>query len=289
MSRRWVEGARWLALGAALFAPALAVAEPAAPADAAPGVARTEESRIERMIKTAEREGFERHELERALSIYAPDGVWILGRRAVPDEHDVRLSLDKLRSRLGLRFANPLTGQEQVFFRDVEVELEGDAATMTATVLLDLFTGREELKHRYRLVRAGERWQVVELRVWPVMRSHVGLPTFYTDEHWIEAEKQLETLLADPGSRLESRLTAFNQAGHLKRGYDEARAHTRKAPDDPLGWRARAMFALEMGEAEDALASARKAVALAPDIGLPLTLEPLVRTKAAAPAPAGGR
>lgn len=279
MSRR----SATLGLALALcVAPAVGLAQPQTPPAAPPaadgaGAQRTEESRIARMIKSATREGIERHELDRAMAMYAPDGVWVLGRRAEPDEHDVRLDLAKRRAQLALRFDNPLTGQEQVFFRDVQVEIEGDEATMTATVAMDLFTGHEELKHRYRLVRTGDGWRVAELRVWPIMRSQVGMPTFYTDDYWLEAEKNVEKTLADTTAPPAARLAAYTRAGYLLRGYAEARALTKASPDDPLAWRSRALFALEVGEAADALESGRKAVTLSPEIGLPPTLDPLIR------------
>lgn len=271
---------RWaaVALGAALLGgvpPAGAEPTPAAQQPPAPpGKTLREEDQIARMIKSAEREGFERHELDRAMAIYDPAGVWIRGRREVADAHDVRLDFEHLRAMLKLRFDNPLTGQEQVFFRDMLVDIEGDRATVTTAVARELFTGREELRHRYTLARRDGRWRVTELRSWPTMRMQGGVPTIFTDEHWLEAESKVEKVLADPAATGESRLFALINAGYLPEGYAQAKAWTAAEPNEANAWRARAMFALEVGEVQDALAAARKARALNPEIGLSPMLAP---------------
>lgn len=259
-----------LLLCAALAGPGIAVAQPAAPAPAAHLTG--EEAAIARAVKDAAREGFERHELERALSIYTPDAAWILGRRDVPDAHDVRLDLARVRALLALRYALPPNSKDQMFFRDVEVEVDGDRATMSAIVVLELFNGREELHHRYRLVRRDGAWRVVERRTWPAKRQYLGMPVAYDDDRWLEAEAEVERLMADGAASPEARLVALSGAGHLRRAWDETKAWTARAPKTSAAWRARALFALEVGEVADAVAAAKKARALDPKVALPAAL-----------------
>lgn len=244
-----------------------AVAQPVPPpktdgAAAAEVPQRTEEDRIARLIKTAEREGFEHHELERALAIFAPEASVVIGRRAEPDEHDVKMDLGGLRGTLIRRHRLSPSKQQQLFFRDVEVQITGEAATMIAVVTREHHTGREELKLRYRLARRDGRWQVVERRSWPLMRSYGGLPTVYSDEVWTEAEKNAEKILADEYASQQSRLSALTQAGFLARAHAETVAWTRRAPDDHEAWRARLRFAVELGRVADMELSEKTLAAL---------------------------
>ena len=56
----------------------------AAPADA-------DERRVAKRIKEAEREGYERFELDTYFSLCTRDASWTFGRRGAPDEHDYTL------------------------------------------------------------------------------------------------------------------------------------------------------------------------------------------------------
>ncbi len=272
--------ARRLLVLAALALPAAAGADPkpagaeVSPPAAPDAATQRAEAGIARMLRLAEREGVERHELERALAIYAPDAVWISGRRGAPDAHDIRLDLPTLRAVRAVRYSEPPTGREQVFFRDMDVEIEGERATVTTLVAHDLFSGRDEMRYRYRLERRAGAWRVTEQRVWPTMRKQGGIPTLYTDAYWLDAEQHAERLLADENASLEAKLFALNAASYLKKAHALAKARTVEAPDDALAWRARAMFALEIGEVADARSAAKRALALNPTIGVPAMLWP---------------
>lgn len=221
-----------------------------------------EESRIVRLIKTAERESFERHEIDRALAIYAPKAAIVIGRRVEPDEHDIRYDLATMRAVLEARYSRGPASQEQVFFRDVEVSIDGEKATLDAVVARELFSGREEMHHRYTLARVDGRWQVTAQRIWPIMRSQGGVSTVYGDEVWLAAEEKAEEVMANPDTSPQEKLFALTAAGHLLRGHGVTVAWTRSAPKSVEAWIARYRFALEVGKLEDARAAWAKAVAL---------------------------
>lgn len=238
-------GASWAPPAGVLAAP------PAAEKPAAAPQPQTEESRITRAIKAAEQEGFEHHELERQLAVFAPDARIVLGRRSEPDAHDIVWDLKTLRGVLARRYRLSPSKQQQIFFRDVVVHIEGDSATMTAVMTREHHTGRDEIKARYRLTRREGAWRVVERRSWPLMRSYGGLPTIYSDETWLTAEEQAKATMADPGSNRQARLSALTQAGLLEQAYAEGKAWTVEAPKDVEAWRVRRKFALEVGKLAD--------------------------------------
>lgn len=234
----------------------------ATPAAEAPAKLRPEEDRIARMIRSAERESFEHHEIDRALAIYTPDAALVFGRRAAPDEHDVRYDPKTLRAVLEVRYVRPPAKQEQVFFRDVEVKIDGDSATMEAVVARELFSGREELHHRYTLARRDGRWRVTAQRVWPLMRTQGGVPTVYTDESWLAAEEKATEALEADGTGWQARMFALTAAGWMPRAHAETVKWTAAEPKSVQAWLARHRFALEVGDVKDARAAWEKAKAL---------------------------
>ncbi len=270
-ARRWMgivaSVAVWLPFEASaqLLEPPVPPAEaPAAkPAKPATVPQLTEEDRIARLVKTAERESFERHEIDRALAIYAPKASIVIGRREAPDEHDIRYDLAAKRAVLEARYSRPPASQEQIFFRDVEVVIDGESATMNTVVARELFSGREEMQHRYTLARRDGRWQVTAQRVWPIMRSQGGVVTTYTDEALLAAEEEAEKVMANPSSTPQSKLFALTGAGHLARAHAVTVAWTKASPEEAEAWIARHRFALEVGQIEDA----RKAWAKAASLG----------------------
>jgi len=220
------------------------------------------EATIARMVKAAEREGFEQHELARSMAIFSDNAVFVIGRREVADEHDVVLDRARMKAVRALRYRSPTSERDQMFFRDVKVSIAGDTATMDATVSRELFIGRDTHRHRYTLVRAGDGWKVERLRRWPLMRQYNGPPQIIDDDMWLSAEESAKRVMEEEGASLAARLTALTQAGYIAQAHAMAKAQTEAKPDDVAAWRGRAMLAFEMGLGDDATQAVRQALKL---------------------------
>lgn len=257
--------ARGLAFAALLMAAAPVHAEPAAPAPAAAPAPSAVEDALLRVIKRAEREGFEQHETSRYFAAFAPDAVWIDGRREVADAHDVKLDRAVMEQMLTRRHRTPLSGKEQLFVRDVESEVDGDRAVVVATVRRVYFGGQDTFRRRYTMRRVGEGWQITELRSWPVQEMVQGLVHVYDDEHWLSLDEKADAALASETDSVAARLSALVVARRIAEAHGLAKAATEKTPGDPAAWQARADLAFALGRLDEALDASKKVAKLRPE------------------------
>lgn len=244
--------------------------EPAAAPEAA--AASAVEEALLRVIKRAERESFEQHETGRYLEGFAPDAVWIEGRREVADAHDVEVGRAAMAQMLARRHRAPLSGKEQLFLRDVEVEVAGDRAVVLATARRVFFGGQDAIRRRYVMRRAGEGWQIAEVRSWPVQEMMQGLMRIYDDAYWLDLDEQADKAVASQDPLL-GRIGSLVKARRIAEAYALAKTATEETPADPVAWRARADLAFELGRVDEALAAAKQTAKLRPAEPLPPHLQ----------------
>lgn len=255
-------------------APLSAVAAPAAPP--VEGAAAAEADAHElllRSLRRAERELFEHNDRERYLAVFAPSAVWIEGRRAVADEHDVRFDRATRATQLERLHRIGSTGHEQVFFRDTEVEPDGKRLVVSTTLRRGGFNGADTVRQRYVLESVGGEWKVVEVRRWPLRDISQGVAIVYDDERWLSLDEAADKALADDAVSTLAKVNALLSAHRTGQALEVARAATQKAPRVAETWRLRAELALTVGRLDESRTAADKAKALDPATPLPPTLQ----------------
>ncbi len=160
----------------------------AAPTDA-------DERRVAKRIKEAEREGYERFELDTYFDLFTRDASWTFGRRGAPDEHDYTLKTATHRTQLAGRWARGPSGKERVFFRTLEVNLSGTTGTAEAELVRHFFGGSERLGRIYQLVHKKDRWQVSAVRTWSLKVSYGPDVRVYDDEYLLSADEKAAKLI----------------------------------------------------------------------------------------------
>lgn len=220
---------------------------------AAPGA--LDEEQVVAALKQAERVGLEEHDQAGLLRHFAPDGRWVVGRRAAPDAHDVILDLGTMREILALDLAG-IPNESRVDFAKVTPDLDADPPTVELIEVRKFHGGRSLVGVRFTLAPKGGGWQVVERRQWDI-EERVGLiPTLYDDAYWLDADAVIDY----PGTdSAKERLDALFAA----RRYAEVRTLARQllgeAPNDATALSFLAQVEFRLGNLEAARDAARKA------------------------------
>ena len=108
---------------------------------------------------------------------------------------------------------------------------------------------------RYTVKKSDDgRWQIVENRFWPRVLKSDGKKTIFDAKEW---SKRDAAIARAPNDR--ERRAALLDARHHAEAYELAKTLCESEDATQEDWVARANIALLVGDAEDAVASARKA------------------------------
>lgn len=252
--------ARWtgVVLVLALCTPALVSAK----------VVDAEERRLAKQIKEAEREGFQRCELDTYFNIFTPDAKWTFGRRAVPDAHDYTLTTAAHRGQLEGRWKEGPSGKERVFFRSLEVSLTGESGTAEGELVRHFFGGSERLGRLYRLVKRGEHWRISAVRTWTLQTAFGADLRVYDDEYLLSRDEAAEKAKENPKLPFVERISRMVAAGWIATAYSIAVEALERKPKDVEALRARAQLAFSLGKLRDARRTAKTLRRLDPTIQL---------------------
>jgi hypothetical protein len=142
-----------------------------------------------KMVREAEAAGFERHDLDKFLAIWADDGKLIEGRTEKPDKYDTVLARPQLEAKYKLSFAVPPTKEVRVEFEQERVTVDGDEATVRYRAMTRYSEVTITADEVYRLRRQGGAWKVYENRTWPVEGSAGEWVHTYDAETWKVLER----------------------------------------------------------------------------------------------------
>jgi len=228
-----------------------------------------DERRVAKRIKEAEREGYQRRELDTYFSIYTQDASWTFGRRAVSDEHDYTLANGRYRTQLEGRWQGGASGQDRVFFRTLEVKLSGSTGTAEGELARHFFGGSERLGRLYRLVKKGPNWRVSAVRTWHLETIFGPDVRIYNDEYLLEADEKAARAKSDEGKPFSARIADLIAAGWISSAYAIAKAQVKPASQGIEVLRARAQLGFTLGEFRDARRAAKALRRLDPTAQLP--------------------
>ncbi len=239
---------------------------------AAPAAADEAEA-VSRLVKRAERAGFERHDVKGWWRAMAKDVARTTGRREVPDAHDYTLSGKALREVHRLRWRRAATGRTRLYFHDENTSVEGGAAVYTAEVSHHFFGGSEVTRRRYELKRVKKRWRITKVRIWWVRQNTAGEVEDFDNDFWLDADAKVEDLRKEKVTSLEAVLAGLVKARRLKEAYQATVDETKRESAKANAWIARANMALELGLLDDARKALRRARKLDPLVDVPEMLK----------------
>jgi hypothetical protein len=252
----------------------LTMALPAMAADAP----SEEEIEIARLVKRAERAGYERHDLKAWWGPMAKGLKRTTGRKPEPDKYDVVLDAKRLRALLTARWRKVSTEKERLYFQADKVEITGDTAVYTTEASFHFFGGEAVTRRRYTLQRTQNRkgsggWQVTDIRIWRMAENTAGLTELFNDEFYKDADEKVAKLYASGDPTLEQKLVVLVRARRFNEAYEASVAATKSPDVTGADWLARSRIGVEIGFVEDARKAFRRANKLSPGVRIPGLLE----------------
>lgn len=232
-----------------------------------PSPAQIERERIELLVFNSQRAGFERHDVEAYLSIFAEDARMVAARGAQEGPYDWSMNRQAFEASRRLQLSGPAElqtmGHESLGF-----DVDGDTAELRVRTTLRAEAFGEVVEEIFRLRRGDDgTWQVVENRWWPVSNDYGDGPLRHSETTWAEADAEVEA--AREGSDAQVLVFALQRAYRFPEAYAVLQSLTEEADAQAHLWKDRGDMAVLTGHAEDGLAAFRRARELDPTISVP--------------------
>ena len=220
-------------------------------------------------VIACQRAGWEDFDVEMYLSQWAEDATVVLGRTSEPGQYDMTYDHETIVATRTFR----MRGQDpeiRLAYHDVSVVLDGDKAVMdTRTITSSRDSDyREITRERFTLRRTEDGWLVVEDRAWLVGELVEGERHVVDGSTW----RELDGWIAD--EFVTERDTRWLRYFLLK-AFRFQEAHVMAVEvceqDDATAedWSRRGVFAVLVGDIEDAELALETAIELDPDVWLP--------------------
>lgn len=253
----------WL-VGSAWALPALGQDDRAAETAHLEGEARE----IADWVIACQRAGWEDFDIETYLSQWAEDATVVMGRLEDDGEHDVVYSHEQIVATRSLRMRGENPGI-QLRYLDVVVEIDGDFAVMRTRTITSTHDSeyKEIMAERFTLRRSEGSWLVVEDRVWLVGELRDGERIPYNAEVWDTLDQELE-VSQDDLEDWEYR-DALVRAFRFFEAYEQSVLVSESPDAIAEDWSRRGLYAVLVGEVDDAVAAFSEAWDLDPEVWLP--------------------
>lgn len=219
-------------------------------------------------VQTAQKAGFERHDLKAYMAVFAPGARLVAQRIPGGDAFDQTLDREQIEATKSLIFSSA-PGGISMRFDDVKVVRKGATAELTWTAHLELGGGQfsEVVSEIYLLTRTGAGWLVTENRYTLASFGPRGQEQHVSAEHWKRADADVAA--ARRSGSVARLVGALVEAHRLKEAHALMKTVTRTQRTTALSWAQRAAIALRAGDAADARESALEAKKLDPTVELP--------------------
>lgn len=216
-------------------------------------------------LTASQKAGFERHDIDGYLAVWSDDAVLVGGRGPSEGPHDLTLNRQQLEATKRLRFSgNDSFG---VFTpTDATVELEGKLAEVRWRMTSGSDEFVEVVDELYRLRKTEEGWRVYLNRYWFVEAGPKGR-LVARDAAFYEAQDKAATEAKAAGDSA-AEFEALAAGGRFKDAFQVLQEGA-KEDSEPEAWGRLAIFAVIVGEVEEAKKAACKARAITPTPSLP--------------------
>lgn len=225
-----------------------------------------DEAEVAKLVKRAERAGFERYDVKGYLAAFDANAKWTFGRAEKADEHDYTLSYEQQAAVLAVRLKLPRTGSETLYFNDEKFDLADGKGTYSATIDRHFFGGSDGLRSVYTVEKQADGWRIMAVRSRPLRHMLGGEPRMYDEQGLSELDREVENTKS--GAFI-MRYTAMVNARRFHEAYALAKAAVEATPDDSESLAAASFVAFELGHVDEARELSKRARAIAPAIATP--------------------
>lgn len=224
-----------------------------------------EAAAVARLVQESQRAGFERHDFDKYLTLWADDAKVIVGRSEKPGAHDTTISRAQIEATRRVLFRAEPPKEVKLTFANVRPEIDGDQATVRYRSTLRTKETEETVDEIFRLRKKDGRWKAFENRAWPVEARYGDKTTKYNAETWQALDAEVKRQEKD----LAKRVPALLDAWRFAEAHATAKKWTEQAKDELDAWFYRGITAMAAGEAADGLASFDKVLAIDPKYPVP--------------------
>ncbi|HVC96307.1 MAG TPA: tetratricopeptide repeat protein [Pirellulales bacterium] len=213
-----------------------------------------------RTVYGAEQAGWLHHDAEAYLALWADDAKITAGRGPKGDRYDRTIDRRTFERVQRLQFQGPPPQGVQFNYQTIAIEVDGNQARHDYVSVVQFAGGFESFAATTRLRKSERGWQTFENRWWPVKKRHGDRVTTF-DAAGLEALDAIVEERRAEGNRralVESLVDAFRsqeakEAAHL----------LTESPGATAGdWALRGSTALRANDADDAIASFKRALEL---------------------------
>jgi hypothetical protein len=228
-------------------------------------VDKDEAAAVARLVQETQRAGFERHEFDKYMTLWADDAKIIVARSEKPGRHDMTLSRAQIEATRRVMFRADPPKDSKMTFANVRPEVDGDSATVRYRSTIGSKEYVETVDEVFRLRKKDGRWQAFENRAWPIETRNGDETTKYNAETWQRLDAEAAKHEKDP-SKL---LPALMDAWRFPDAHAAAKKWTGQEKDKSEAWLWRGLSGMAAGDATDALNSFDKVLALDPKAVVP--------------------
>jgi hypothetical protein len=231
------------------------------------GAADTEEEKIIRLVQDSQRAGWEKHDYNKYMAIWADDARMVVGRSEKPGDWDFSYNRTQIASTRRLLFSgSPVKGFKMEFAK-AQASVEGDKATLRYQTTMRRTEGVEIVNEIFHLRKKGGNWKVTENRVWPIEIRYGETIIRYDPQGWNDLDARVKK--QQDASDLLNVFGALMDAFRFPEAHATAKKLSEQEKEQVSSWVVRGYAALFAGDADDSLASFRQALKLDPNAPLP--------------------
>ncbi|MBI1375728.1 MAG: hypothetical protein GC159_23715 [Phycisphaera sp.] len=229
-----------------------------------------EKTDIAELVVAAQRAGYEQHQLEAYMQLWADDAKLIGSRDAAGTDHPVEMGVEQIRLTRKLTFQR-LAGDEplRLVFGDQRVTIDGDTAEFRVESSTVRGAGYFKVGEVYKLRRTDKGWRVYENRWWPIEQKSGGSLTRFNAATWRDLDDDADAAKLSGDDR--NAAVKLYVAHRFTEALRHAIVHCSTGQASATDWALRGWIAVQAGKGDDAVKSFNKARELEPRISVPRT------------------
>lgn len=233
-----------------------------------PNAVLTEEQQIVKLVQDAQRAGFERHDFDAYISIWAPNAKLVAGRSRVKGKYDFAMDYEQIRATRAFRFSETPARGVKVEFLNARVKVDGDRAELAYQAKVAAEDGYlERVNEIYKLQKLDGVWKVIENRYWLAEIRTPDSVTTYGAETWKRLDAEVVEQARTGG--FDGHVVALFDAFRFPEALKVCRSATKRDPQSANAWMMRGHAAIIAGHADEAFDSLQQALRIDPEYYVP--------------------
>lgn len=225
------------------------------------------EDAIARTVIDAEKAGWIQHDVAAYFSLWAEDASYTEGRNETPGPYDIPLKRAGWEALRRVVWADKLPAGAGASFENVSVERSSNEAIVRFRRTSFYPDGFSCWEHQDRLRSTNRGWKVYAGRYWPSRRDNGNISVVFRPSTWQAMDAKIEVLRTE--NKTAELLDLLVAASREVEAHKMAQEITQRPGATAKDWVQRSQMALNANNAEDALASCRRARQLDPSVEVP--------------------